>query len=448
MFNDQTAPHLWEAKDRAQLTEHLVTLRAQYAKFLMRWTIIVTVLWWATDPILLRHVPGGATAFGLMRISAVVGSSVVLLILRGVNRLEGRRLVACTVVWSVFTACMTASLSRLGDFSTLWFHGFYPVVIATAFFPFHFKARSIFATIIGASLLGGFVLARPDAMDPPFFGPTVGYMVFTVGVGIAFGHRFFLVTCEAFQQRMAVAAQREDLRHQVDLRTDELRRLAAHLDRGGEEERRRIARELHDELGQGVSALRYALATTRRRFERDPAAIGVNIDDLDELVRRVADSTRDALTHLRPRMLDDLGLTAAAEWLVRSTEARGGVATTLRVEGTEPATHRDAEGESRGADPVSVAAFRILQEALTNVTKHSEATRADVTVRFADTLTLEVDDDGVGPAAEGPGGRGLGVLGMRERAHALGGTFSLEPRPGGGTRVRCTLPRPAAEAAG
>lgn len=447
MSTDQTAPHLWDAKGSEQLTEHLVMLRAQYAKFLMRWTIIVTLVWWVTDPILLRYVPGGATAFGLMRVSAVVGASVVLLILRGVDRLDGARLVACTVVWSVFTACMTASLSRLGDFSTLWFHGFYPVVIATAFFPFEFKARAVFATIIGASLLGGFVLARHDATNPPYFGPTVGYMVFTIGVGIAFGHRFFLVTCEAFRQRMTVAAQREDLRHQVDLRTEELRRLAAHLDRGGEEERRRIARELHDELGQGVSALRYALATTRRRFERDPASIGVNIDDLDELVRRVADSTRDALTHLRPRMLDDLGLTAAAEWLVQSTEARGGVVTTLRVEGTEPKARRDADGEDGGADPVSVAAFRILQEALTNVTRHAEATRADVTVRFADTLTLEVDDDGVGAAVTGPG-RGLGVLGMRERAHALGGTFSLEPRPGGGTRVRCSLPRPAAEVTG
>lgn len=440
MTADPPAPHLWAPKDRAQLDDHLLTLRVEYARFLMRWTIIMTLAWWLTDPFLLRGVPGALTAFAIMRVSALVGASAVLLILRGARSLEGPRLVACTLAWVCLGACMAAGISRLGNFGVMWFHGLHPVVIMTAFFPFSLRTRAIFASIIGASLLGGFVLARPEAVSPPFFGPTVGYMVFTVGVGVAFGHRFFLVTCEAFGQRLAVAAQREDLRRQVDLRTEELRRLAAHLDRGSEEERRRVARELHDELGQGVSALRFAVATTRRRFDRDPASISVNIDELDELVRRVADSTRDALTHLRPRMLDDLGLTAAADWLVRSTATRGGIEATLTVEGTEAPMQIDAEGVARGADAVSVAAFRILQEALTNVTRHAQATRAEVTVSFGDAVTLQVDDDGVGPKPDVPGG-GLGILGMRERAHALGGAFSIEPRPGGGTRVRCTLPR-------
>lgn len=435
-----------EARDRAQLTDHLLTVRAEYARFLMRWTIIMTLLWWLTDPILLRGVHHGASAFAHMRITALVGATAVLLILRGARQLTGARLAACMAVWIGLTASMAASLTPMGDFSALWFHGLYPIVTLTAFFPFALRHRVAFASTIAASLLAGFVIARPDAMRPPYFGPTVGYMVFSVGIGVAFGHRFFVLTVDAFRQRQAVAAQREDLRHQVDLRTEELRRLAAHLDRGGEEERRRIARELHDELGQGVSALRFALATTRRRFERDPSAIAANIDDLDELVRRVADSTRDALTHLRPRVLDDLGLTAAAEWLVRSTEARGGVTTTLRVEGAEPPLQTDAEGGERSADAVSVAAFRILQEALTNVTRHAEATRADVTLRFEDGVSLEVDDDGVGPDASAPR-RGLGVLGMRERARALGGSFSLTPRPGGGTRVRCSLPLRAEERA-
>lgn len=443
MFSDPTSPGL-SAADRALLHDHLVTRRADYARFLMRWAVVMTVAWWLTDPVLLRGVPGGVAAFAAMRVSSLLGSAVVLLILRGARALEGPRLAACALVWMALTAGMAASLSTLGDFSTFWFHGLYPVVIVTAFFPFELRHRALFAGAIAASTLGGFVLARPSAASPPFFGPTVGYMVFTVGVAVTFGHMYFLVTCEAFRQRLTIAAQREDLRRQVDQRTDELRRLAAHLDRVSEEERRRIARELHDDLGQSVSALRVSLATARRRFERDPASIGANLGDLDELARRVADSARDALTHLRPRVLDDLGLAAAARWLAHSVDARGDVAVTLTVEGDEPAVQADAEG--RSADEVSVAAFRVLQEALTNVTRHARATRAEVTLRFGDAVELTVEDDGVGPG-EGSAGRGLGVLGMRERARALGGSFSIEPRPGGGTRVTCALPRRAGEAA-
>ncbi|MEZ4411064.1 MAG: histidine kinase [Polyangiales bacterium] len=430
------------AADRALLHEHLVTRRADYARFLMRWAVIMTLAWWFTDPVLLRRVPGGVAAFAGMRASALVGCLAAMWILRGARALEAASRPAPSSGWPSPRAWPRAS--TLGDFSTFWFHGLYPVVIVTAFFPFELKARALFAAAIAASILGGFVLARPGAASPPFFGPTVGYMVFTVGVAVTFGHMYFLVTCEAFRQRLTVDAQREDLRRQVDLRTDELRRLAAHLDRVSEEERRRIARELHDELGQSVSALRVSLATARRRFERDPASIGANLGDLDELARRVSDSARDALTHLRPRVLDDLGLAAAARWLAQSVDARGDLAVTLTVEGDEPAVPTDAEG--RGVDEVSVAAFRVLQEALTNAARHARATRAEVTLRFGDAVELTVDDDGVGPG-EGAPGRGLGVLGMRERARALGGSFSIEPRPGGGTRVTCALPRRAEGAA-
>ena len=437
----ETTLLLADPTERAPLEEHLAELRATFARFLMTWSVVVDVVWWATDPFLLRAIPGGVAAFFGMRVCVLASGLVVLALLHGRRSLAGPRLLACVVVWLVEAAGMAAALSRLGDFSTFWFHGLYPVVIATCVFPFDLPRRTLFASAMGAALLTGFCLVRPDAMRPPFFGPTVGYMVFSVGVSVAFGHRFFLLTCENFAQRRALAAQREDLRCQVDERTLELRRLAEHLDRGSEEERRHLARELHDELGQGVSALRLTLATARRRFERDPASIRANLDDLDDLVRRVAVSTRDALTHLRPRVLDDVGLVAAAEWLVQSTERHGELTIALRVEGDEPrGAPAEADPGERAADPLSLAAFRILQEALTNVLRHAGARRVEVTLTLGPGVALQVDDDGVGLPLGATPGRGLGLIGMRERARALGGSVVVEPRPGGGTRVRCHLP--------
>ncbi len=99
--------------------------------------------------------------------------------------------------------------------------------------------------------------------------------------------------------------------------------------------------------------------------------------------------------------------------------------------------------DARAADAVSLAAFRVLQEALNNVVRHAGATRVEVTVRFDGGLALTVDDDGVGMPEADARGRGMGMIGMRERVRALGGTVVFEARPGGGTRVRCALPAPS-----
>ena len=433
---------LWSAADPATpdldaLEAHLAAQRADFTRFLMTWSLVVDLLWWLTDPLLLRGVPGALEAFAAMRLWVLACGATTLVLLHGQRALAGPRMTLCAAVCLVEVAGIAGCLARLGDLSTPWFHCLYPLVIATCVFPLWLRERAAFATLLGAALLAGFVAGRPEAVRPPYFGPTVGYMLFSVGVGIAFGHRFFMLTCEHFAQRRLITAQREDLQRQVDLRTEELRQLAQHLDRAGESERQRIARDLHDGLGQSVSALRLALSTTRRRFEREPGSISANLDDLDDLVRRVADGTRDAVTHLRPRVLDDQGLGAAAAWLVGAVQKHSGLDCALRVEGEDPGAVET--GLARSADDVSLAAFRVLQEALTNVVRHAEAARVEVTLRFADGVSLCVDDDGAG-ITEGRTRAGMGLLGMRERARALGGHVAVEPRPGGGTRVRCELP--------
>jgi two-component system, NarL family, sensor histidine kinase UhpB len=213
----------------------------------------------------------------------------------------------------------------------------------------------------------------------------------------------------------------------------ELRALAARLLAIREEERTRIAREIHDELGQALTALKLDLAWLEKRggtgrnsgaFRVDESSITSRIDETMEIVRRIA-------SELRPSVLDQLGLEAAVEYLVQDTAKRTGIAVTL-----------EADDFPRLPDELASHAFRIIQEALTNVTRHSKATRVEVSVRRAGkSIILGVRDNGVGFAPGSLSGvRSLGLVGMRERALACGGTVMVQGKPGEGTVIVVTIP--------
>ncbi|MEZ4392413.1 MAG: sensor histidine kinase [Polyangiales bacterium] len=434
--------------DQRRLEAHLAAQCASFARFIATWSIVVNLLWWPFDVATVDALPGAVEGMRSLRTCVLVASVAALLVLGGRRELRGVPFAACVAIWCVELGAMSASMATIGDFETPWFHFLHPLVITSIVFPVRLSLRVAFASALGASLFVGFVATRPSALGSPFFGSAVSYLAFSVGVAIAYGHRAYLVARHGFLQQLdlersqaLIEAQREGLQSEVEARTVELRGLAEHLDRASELERRRIARELHDDLGQSVSAVRLALATTLRRFARAPTSVQANLEELDELVRRVADGTRDTITRLRPRILEDRGLVAAAEWLVRSTERHSGLACELRVEGGgAPPEAGDDRGEPSAADEVSSAAFRILQEALTNVQRHARASRVEVDLRVdGAALSLRVRDDGVGLRAP-RSGEGMGLLGMRERARSLGGELAVGPAEGGGTLLSCTLP--------
>src|SRR5216117_228306 len=215
----------------------------------------------------------------------------------------------------------------------------------------------------------------------------------------------------------------------------ELRALAARLLAIREEERTRIAREIHDELGQALTALKLDLAwlgSKRPKGARNSGALRVidssittRIDETMQIVRRIA-------SELRPSVLDQLGLEAAIEFLVSDTTRRTGIAVKLDV----------AQEFPRLPDQLASHAFRIIQEALTNVTRHAKATRVDVSVRRAGkAIILGVADNGVGFAPDSLSGlRSLGLVGMRERALACGGVLLVQGKPGEGTSIVVTIP--------
>jgi two-component system sensor histidine kinase UhpB len=226
-------------------------------------------------------------------------------------------------------------------------------------------------------------------------------------------------------------------------KTEQAERLAAQVILAQEEERRRVARELHDEAGQALTAviigLERGLASMPEVYAADlPIQPRQLISNLRDLAAQTLDEVRKLALELRPSVLDDLGLVAALRQYVRSTEERSGLAAQLSVTGW------DEESDTRLPAEVETALFRIAQEALTNAIRHAHASCVQVRLRrSADAVTLEVRDDGVGigAGASARPGDHLGMFGMRERARLLGGEFHAAPVSPRGTLVHVSIPR-------
>lgn len=218
---------------------------------------------------------------------------------------------------------------------------------------------------------------------------------------------------------------------------DRLRALSGHLQIVREEERTRIAREVHDELGQALTALKLDLAWLSgqrpgsRGLKRKLKAMSGQLDATIHVVRRIA-------TEMRPGVLDSLGLAAAIEWQAAEFQERTKIRCELKIEVTEMIWERD----------FSTACFRIFQETLTNIIRHARATRVEVRLaRDGDEMVLTVRDNGRGITEKKVAhARSIGLMGMKERAAQLGGEVSFRGLPGLGTTVTMRVPFPAAVA--
>ena len=212
---------------------------------------------------------------------------------------------------------------------------------------------------------------------------------------------------------------------------ERLRNLAARLHAVREEERTVIAREIHDQLGQALTGLKMDLAwLTRRLPENKP--VKERAASMQALLESTVGSVRTLSTQLRPPILDDLGLEAAVEWQTTEFCRQSGIKCELELH----------IGERFVENQHATAAFRILQEALVNVARHAKADNVTVEIGFAgETLHLSVSDDGCGIAdATLSSSHSIGLIGMRERAAALGGEVNIGRSPSGGTHVTLELP--------
>ncbi|WLI87960.1 histidine kinase [Massilia sp. R2A-15] len=205
-----------------------------------------------------------------------------------------------------------------------------------------------------------------------------------------------------------------------------LAELTAHIEEVKEQERTRIAREIHDDLGGNLTAIKMALAMLARRLPPEQPQLADKAAYVDALVDRTIEAVHRISLDLRPPMLD-FGIVAALEWQVREFEKQAGIACTFTT------NEKDIDLSPDHA----IALFRIFQEALTNIAKHARATQVTVALqRQRQHISLKISDNGAGVAQADrvkPGS--FGLRGMSERARALGGTMTLSAAPGGGTMV-------------
>jgi len=218
----------------------------------------------------------------------------------------------------------------------------------------------------------------------------------------------------------------------------QLRALAARLQAVREEERARISREIHDELGQMLTGLKMDLRWVKNKIVKplsveDQRSIAQKIREADELTDATVASIQRIAADLRPSVLDNLGLIVALGFEAKRFEERTGLRFTMTVPDESPPMDRD----------VATAIFRIFQEALTNVARHANATNIEIRLRSeGDALVLEVEDNWTGISVEALGApTALGLLGMSERAVSLGGHFYVQGAPGKGTTVTVRIPR-------
>jgi PAS domain S-box-containing protein len=224
--------------------------------------------------------------------------------------------------------------------------------------------------------------------------------------------------------------ERKKVQQELLKSREELRQLSNHLENIREEERMHIAREIHDELGQHLTVIKMDISRLGKKIAGNEV-LEKEIQEILEMINTIVATVRKISSELRPSMLDDLGLVAALEWYSRDFVKKTGIKTSFNT----------SVGEMDLPDKTKTGFFRIFQESLTNVVRHSEATEVNTSLYSKDNkLFMVIHDNGKGfDAAETIGKRTLGLLGMKERALMMGGRFVVSSSPGSGTEIEVVV---------
>lgn len=277
--------------------------------------------------------------------------------------------------------------------------------------------------------------ARQMGSRPPVLGLRANGEEFPVEAAISHvhvdGQRLFTAIVRDITERLQAEAQIRSARAELEASHAELRRLVAARDSVQEQERKRIARELHDDLQQTLAAIKMDTLAIGQQLQRDPARVPPMLAKIDELATGAIASTRRIVNGLRPKLLEELGLRPALEALATEFAQRTGIACTV-----DAAADADADDT---LDPATAGClYRVAQEALNNVIKHADACSVQMTLTHdaGAGVRLRIQDDGRGMTADDhrkP--HSFGLVGMAERVHAVGGSLRVESQPGAGTVV-------------
>lgn len=431
-------------EDEVAFKRYTTELTSQYA---VQGTLVIaaiTILWWPIDH-LVKTDARFIEAFAALRVRVIIVELATLLLFLGSARVRAASLVFAPLSLGAFMACIGYSLGQLGGSDLSWFADSIVGIFPTALIPLRLQARVFATTFVAAALTLGFLV--PPALEArPSFPGQISFILFAALFAVFLGEllfrplrRSFLQQRELHRVNTKLEIMTDTLAAQVAERTRELQALTRHTEQLQETERRRIARELHDDLGQSLTAMRYTLARLTTRVSGDESSSEL-VSDLDALVDGASTSMRSIVSDLRPRVLDDLGLVAAAEWLCERVRAVGELDCELRVSPDFP------DSLDRPPPELALPLFRVLQEATTNTLKYAHASRVELSLRVLDgKYQVSVEDNGEGFDVREKSA-GFGLLGLRERVKSAGGELEVTSTPGAGTRIVATLPcEPGAE---
>jgi signal transduction histidine kinase len=412
------------AEDEIAFVHELRARSARDVQFVIVVLMLFDVMYWLTDPWLLGHRPEVVVAFAYGRgIELLLGALALVAVRAAPQAVYAIGLIG----GSAGLFALSWTMARCGGPSTPWYYFLLPFPFAATVAYLRPIHRAAVVLILGAAVVGGYFGTHPEYLRDPLTGMAIAHLGWLLCTAWISGAWFDTFRARLFLSNRRLAEERARLAERVAEQTESLRALVHRTETIREAERTSIARDLHDDLGQTITAARMILKHARTR--PDPAGIGANLDMLAHTLDQVHTQTRRILHNLRPALLDGAGVEEALEALAaRASEGGGGFVVRYAPQGVSV------------PEEIAVAAWRCAQEALTNVARHAGASRVDLTLtRDGDTLRLIVEDDGRGfdPAVAHSG---LGLLGIRERAAISGGSVDITSRPGRGSRVEIRWP--------
>ncbi len=410
-----------------------------YCRDLMAWAspwlliffLIVVVAWWPSDWWIFADDPHARRVMAYAR-GSIVAHHVFWLTV-------GRRALARDpMFWGSFIAIGEAWLigalaGWAGGFDSAWPYFLYIWPLVGVALPRPLWDRCARVGLLSGGSVVAVIVTSGTPLGHPSLTPMVSYMTFCTFFCILVGHGAWLLLRENYVQRRIIDSFNQQLAARVAEQTRDLQALSQRLETLRENERAWMAREMHDAIGQELTAVRYALDLMRMSVPEGAQRLDGAIVDVQARVAQTHASVRRILQRLRPRVLDELGLPAALEWLTGDAIEPAGLAWQVTC----------TPADARLPPPIETALYRVAQEAVSNTLRHARAERVTLSLVVDDGCTLEIVDDGIGleaGRAESGDGVGVGCIGIRERIAALGGTSRWQSPPGGGTRLTVHLP--------
>lgn len=396
---------------------------------------VLTIVAWPTDWLIFESGSHAMQAIFSWRLW-VIGSSVFALLALFVNRyFSFHPFYVALVFIGTPIAASGYLMGSIGGAASPSTYGIYTIPLLTVLLVARLPVRIAVTALFVLAYLVAYYIANPVHFDDPLAGTLIVWSCASAIAAIAAGHVVYWLLHANFFQRQKLDSFSSELKIQVAEQTAEIREMATGLSSVQEQERSRIARDLHDELGQKLVGLAMELQWVKKKLAMcvdpsEPASQGM--ERALEQVGDIHSSIDDILNALRPRALTELGLDSALSTMVQEVAEKNGFKAVVEIEINVEALSETA----------SVVLFRIVQELVTNVARHAQASRAVVVLSSAgDGLLLSVSDDGVGFEVHAAGEKGrMGLVGIVERSYLLGGKCEIDSTPGRGTRTTILFP--------